>query len=123
MSSRTEIIDMLKSRVPYAEIQAKLGVSSKTIAAAAKNAGIVQRHRDGAKTKESMDIKEASPALQVAGPGQVQDPAVLAENAALKEGARELYQIFLKIAENPKQARGILGNIDDKKIDGAVKYL
>jgi hypothetical protein len=61
--------------------------------------------------------------MQVAGPGQVLDPAVLAENAALKEGARELYQTFLKIAENPKQARSILGDIDVEKIDGVVKYL
>jgi len=114
---------MLKSRVPYADIQAKFGVSSKTIAAIAKNAGIVQRHRNAAKAKETVEPREASPSMQEAGPGQVPDPAVMAENTALKEGARELYQTFLKIAENPKQARSILGDIDVEKIDGVVKYL
>jgi predicted ArsR family transcriptional regulator len=49
--------------------------------------------------------------------------ALQAENAALKDGARELYQAFLKIAENPRESISILKSINIEKIDGAVKYL
>jgi Zn-dependent peptidase ImmA (M78 family) len=94
MESNQQIIDMLKSRTPYTQIQAKFGVSSKTIAAIAKNAGIVQRHHDKTKVKESKENEKASPTSPVASAIQVLEPAVLAENAALREKLRFLNEFF-----------------------------
>lgn len=117
MSSNEQIIEMLKSRVPYTEIQAKFKVSSKTIAAIAKNAGIVQRKRGPSQASDIVDTKTCDTDNQ----GEI---TTLKEmNAALKDGVSELYQAFLKIADNPGDAHAILEKIKIDKIDGAVKYL
>ena len=68
---------MLQKRTPYTEIQSALKVSAKTIAAVAKAAGIVQRHRKvtgSMGSSESMENKATSR----------EDPALQAENAKLK---------------------------------------
>jgi len=112
---------MLKSRAPYAEIQAKFGISSKTIAAIAKDAGIVQRHRDGAKTKETVEPREASPAIQVAGSGQVQDSAVLAKLEAVEAALQEYHAFFKKIAADPASFDKELDHLNVEIIDKGVK--
>jgi hypothetical protein len=99
---KADIAALLAKGIPMASIAAQLHCSLR----------MVDNVKQGHKGNGNGNVKQSSI-----------DPALLAENAALKEGARELYQTFLKIAENPKQARSILGDIDVEKIDGVVKYL
>jgi hypothetical protein len=106
-----QIIELLRSRVPYKQIEGQLGVSSKTIAAIAKNAGIVQRHRNDGKQGENTDIVNTSQA----------DPAVLVENEILKGALTELYSFFKKVIAKPESMDKELDNLNTSVIDNGVK--
>jgi len=75
---------MLRSRVPYTEIQAKYHKAPKTIAAIAKAAGLVQRHHVAGSKEKQPGIKEVA----------VTSPAGQAENATLKAKLQFLNEFF-----------------------------
>ena len=94
------IVAALAANKKWKDIQAELHVGPGRISRIARGRG-----------------KSGSDGGSKSGSGSGSDGAV----EALKEGVRELYAAFLKIAENPADSDSILEQIDIQKVDGAVR--